>query len=531
MRLVGGGAEVDTPTRKDRTSALDMSAAEFKELGHRLIEEIGDFYASLPTRDVTAAVDRTKVHELLGTGRLPDSGEDAGTLMSEIVPLLFDHSLHNGHPKFLAYISSSATPFGALADLLAAAINQNMAKWEIAPVATEIETQTVSWLADLIGFPVDCGGIMVNGGNSANIHAFLAARRAKANWDIRREGMGNGRRRLVAYVSRDTHTWVEKAADIGGLGADSIRWIDCDDQGRIIPDALRAAIEADRDNWRIPFLVVGTAGTVGTGAIDPLPELARICEEYGAWFHVDGAYGAPAACLPEAPEDLKALSLADSVALDPHKWLYSPIEAACVLTRDPNALRDTFDFRPSYYRYDESDETGVDYYQHGMQNTRGFRALKVWLSLRRAGRNGYRESIRQDIALASHHYDRVDAHPEFEARNRHLSVTTFRFRPEDITGHSKNDSEYLNALNEAIVAAVQRCGDAFISNAVVGDDYLLRTCVVNFRTTEADVDSVVETIAAVGRSLDSEMRPIHFSSGAFPAPAQPVSTRTMRKVS
>ncbi len=531
MQLAGGDAAVNTPARNERMSALDMSTAEFKQLGHRLIEDIGDFYESLSARNVTAAVDKAKVHELIGSGPLPDTGEDAGTLMARIAPLLFDHSLHNGHPKFLAYISASATPFGALADLLASAVNQNMAKWEIAPVATEIETQTVSWLADLIGFPADCGGIMVNGGNSANIHAFLAARRAKADWDIRKEGMGNGRRRLVAYVSRDTHTWVDKAADISGLGADSIRWIDCDEQGRIIPEALCAAIEADLNNWRIPFLVVGTAGTVGTGAVDPLPELAEICREYDAWFHVDGAYGAPAACLPEAPADLKALSLADSVALDPHKWLYSPIEAACVLTRDPNALRDTFDFRPSYYRYDESDETGIDYYQHGMQNTRGFRALKVWLSLRRAGRSGYRESIRQDIALARRLHDQVNAHAEFEARHCQLSVTTFRYRPEDITGRSQDESAYLNALNEAIVEAVQQCGDAFISNAVVGDDYLLRTCVVNFRTTEADIDSVIETIAAVGRSLDSDMRPIHFSSGTHTVPAQSIPTQPVRKVS
>src|SRR5690606_26365894 len=225
---------------------------------------------------------------------------------------------------------------------LAAAINANVGKWDLSPVASEIETQTVRWLAQLIGYPVPCGGIMVSGGNMANILGFFAARRAKLPWDVRAAGVGADARRPAVYASRGTHTWIEKAADLAGLGTDSIRWIATDREQRIRIDELERQIALDRAAGRLPILAVGTAGNVSTGAIDPLGALADICREQGLWFHVDGAYGAPAAVLPEAPADLRALREADSLALDPHKWLYCPIEAACTLVRDPQALAAAF---------------------------------------------------------------------------------------------------------------------------------------------------------------------------------------------
>lgn len=499
-------------TRKMRSAPLDMSADEFRELGHRVVEQIADFYDTLPARQLTTAAGHASVRELIGTGSLPARGTDAADLLAGIAPLLFDHSLHNGHPRFFGYISASGAPLGALADLLTAAVNANLAKWDLSPVASEIETQAVRWLAELIGFPAAGDGLMVSGGTAANIHGFLAARRAVAPWDLRTEGLGQDRPELVVYVSRETHTWVDKAADFAGLGARAVRWVDCDGNGRMDPDALRRCIGQDRNEGRLPFLVVGTAGTVSTGAIDPLPALAEICRDYGIWFHVDGAYGAPAACLPEAPADLQALALADSVALDPHKWLYCPIEAACILTRNPDALRDTFDFRPSYYHFDEAGRAGVDYYQHGLQNTRGFRALKVWLALRCAGQEGYRASIREDIALARRLYESAGAHPEFEACSLNLSIVTFRYVPRDLDGNGDAVADYLDSLNRAIVAEVQKSGEAFVSNAVVDGDYLMRACIVNFRTTAADIDTVIEIVADTGRRLHARMRPDHLAA-------------------
>jgi glutamate/tyrosine decarboxylase-like PLP-dependent enzyme len=500
---------------RSRTSALSMDAAEFREIGHRLIEQIADFYDSLPKRALTPTKTPSQVRELLGSGALPDQGTAAGELLEEVAPMLFANSLHNGHPGFLGYISASGAPLGALADLLAATINSNLAKWELSPVASEIEKQTVRWLAELIGYPADCGGIMVSGGNSANLHGLLAARQAAAPWDLRRDGLYGDQRKLTAYVSRETHTWIDKAAEACGIGAAAVRWIETDMNHRMNLGALGKQIELDKQNGCLPFIVVGTAGTVSTGAIDPLRGIAAFCREQGIWFHVDGAYGAPAACLDESPDDLHALALADSVAVDPHKWLYSPIEAACILTRDPDALRKVFDFRPSYYNFDGADSR-IDYYQHGLQNSRGFRALKVWLGLRRAGRDGYRASIREDIALARYLYRSVEANPDLEARSLNLSVATFRYLPRNMKRDMQDGgpavADYVNSLNKAILAKVQKSGRVFVSNAIVNGDYLLRACVVNFRTTESDIDSVVGIISEIGKPLHARMRPKHLAA-------------------
>jgi glutamate/tyrosine decarboxylase-like PLP-dependent enzyme len=489
-----------------------MPADEFRSLGHALVESIAEFYESLATRDLTDASSPQELRALLGTGDLPEHGTDARKLLEQVTPLILNHSLHNGHPKFMGYITSSSAPLGALADLLAASVNANLVKWDLSPIASEIESQTIQWVADLIGYERECGGLMVSGGNMANFHAFIAARKAKLPWDIRRDGNYGDSRRVTAYVSAEGHTWIDKAADVCGLGADSIRWVGTDSHGRMRLDLLRAQLKADLDSGCLPFFVAGTAGSVSTGAIDPLRDLAALCREYSLWFHVDGAYGAPAAVLPESPDDLHALAMADSVGIDPHKWLYCPIEAACVLTKSKDALKNAFSYRPNYYRSDSGEESGTDYYELGMQNTRGFRALKVWLSLRQAGRDGYREAIRGDIRLAEQLHELVDAHPEFAAHSVNLSIVTFRFEPQRLTSNDALAVEnYLNELNEALLAEVQATGRLFLSNAVVDGRYLLRACIVNFRTTRGDIDAIPAMIAQIGRRLDERIRPLHLA--------------------
>ena len=486
----------------ERRSALDMPAEEFRFLGHALIEQIADFYDSLPRRAVTRATPPERLHALIGTGELAEQGMDAGDLLADVVPLIFDHSLHNGHPRFLGYITSSAAPLGALADLLAAAVNANGAKWDLSPMASVIESQTIRWIADLTGYPRDCAGLMVSGGTMANFLAFVAARKAMAPWDVRRSGNYGNRPLLTVYVSKETHTWIEKAADVCGLGTEAVRWIGTDRQGRMCVGLLRERLETDLAEGCIPFFVVGTAGNVSTGAVDPLRDLAALCKQYGVWFHVDGAYGAAAAVVPEAPDDLHALALADSVAIDPHKWLYCPIEAACVLTKRKDALRAAFEYRPDYYLFDENRQSDVNYYQQGMQNTRAFRALKVWLALRRAGRAGYRESIRGDIRLAEALFALLAEHPEFETNSVNLSVVTFRYVPHRIVRKDAEAEAYLDALNRSLLAELQSGGELFLSNAVVDGRYLLRACIVNFRTRRQDIEAIPSIVAEVGRRLD-----------------------------
>ena len=254
------------------------------------------------------------------------------------------------------------------------------------------------------------------------------------------------------------------------------------------------------------MLVAATAGTVGTGVVDPLAAIADVCRRHDVWFHVDGAYGGFAAAVPDAPDDLRALSGADSVAVDPHKWLYAPLEAGCALVRDPDALRAAFAYHPPYYHFNERAMNYVDY---GPQNSRGFRALKVWLALRQVGAAGYRRMIADDIRLARAMADAVRGHPELELATQDLSITTFRYVPRDLrpaVGEEPVEA-HLNALNRELLDRLQRGGEVFVSIAVIADRYLLRACIVNFHTARADVEALPEIVARIGRTVDAELRP------------------------
>jgi aromatic-L-amino-acid decarboxylase len=491
-----------------RHAALAMDAEVFRTLGHRLVDTLAEFLESIPRRPVTRGESPSAVREALALGGpLPELGMEPGPLLDQTSQLLFEHSLFNAHPRFFGYITAAPAPIGILGDFLAAAVNPNVGAWMLSPAATEIESQTVRWIAGLIGYPVECGGLLVSGGNMANVVCFMAARAARASWDVREHGLaGDSRPRLRVYGSVETHTWIQKAADLGGLGTASIRWISTDEKHRMDVAALRRQIEADAAAGDVPCVVVGTAGSVSTGAVDPLPEIGAICREHGAWFHVDAAYGGFAAAVPEAPDDLRGLSQADSVAVDPHKWLYAPLEAGCALVRDPDTLRAAFAYHPPYYHFEERATNYVDY---GPQNSRGFRALKVWLALRQVGAAGYRKMIGDDIRLSQAMAEAVGRHAELQLTTQDLSITTFRYVPKDLRAGVGGQAveHHLDALNRELLDRLQRGGEVFVSNAVVGGRYVLRACIVNFHTARADVEAVPEIVARVGRSVDAELRP------------------------
>lgn len=333
----------------------------------------------------------------------------------------------------------------------------------------------------------------------ANFIGVLAARKAKCRWNVREEGLKG--QQLLIYTSQETHTWVQKAADLFGFGTQSIRWIPVNDRQQIDIDSLQQQIDSDRKAGALPFLLVGTAGSVSTGAIDPLDQLAEIAKTNDLWFHVDGAYGSFAAGLPEAPPELKAISLADSIATDPHKWLYSPLEAGAVLVKDPMHLLDAFSYRPPYYHFDSDEENPtINFYEYGFQNSRGFRALKVWLSLKQAGKNGYIQMIREDIRMIGALAKAIRNHPELELHSSNLSIVSFRYIPRAVKPGSEQQ-EYLNKLNTDILNQIQKGGEAFLSNAVQDDNFYLRACIVNFRTTMEDILSLAELVVKTGRAL------------------------------
>jgi glutamate/tyrosine decarboxylase-like PLP-dependent enzyme len=477
----------------ERRSPIDLSPDEFRALGRRLVDDVAELLERLPELPVTTGERPAEIRAALGDAPLPEHGAPPDELLREATELLFDHSLFVGHPRFLGYVIGAGAPLAALADLLAAAVNPNLGGWPLSPVATEIERQTVQWVAELIGYRPDCGGLLVSGGNMANFIGVLAARRAKAPWDVRAEGMTDGRLRM--YCSAETHTWVQKAADMFGFGNDALRWIPTDSTLRMDAAALRSAVAADRRDGLLPAIVIATGGSVSTGAVDPLRELAAFCREEDLWLHVDGAYGAFAAAAPSAPDDLRALAEADSIALDPHKWLYMPAEAGCALVRSDADLLAAFDYTPPYYSLDEDE---LHYYKRGPQNSRGFRALKVWLSLRHLGREGYAELIEGDIRLARELDELVDASESLERGLGGLSISTFRYVDQGLP------EDELDELNDRILAELQSGGEAFVSVAVVDGRHWLRSCIVNFRTTRADLEALVALVERLGSELSSQ---------------------------
>ncbi len=490
-----------------RHAPIELSVEQFRALSHRLVDQVAECLAAVPRGPVTHDEAPSAVrHALDLNGPLPENGMDTASLLEASTRDLFAHSLFNGHPRFFGYITAAAAPIGILGEFLAAAVNANVGAWPLSPAATEIEVQTVRWIAELIGYAPDCGGLFVSGGNMANIVCLLAARAKCADWDVREHGVGASSRKLRVYGSVETHTWIQKAADVSGIGTSSIRWIATDRKQRMDVAALRRQIEADRAAGDIPCAVVGTAGSVSTGAIDPLPEIAAVCREHYVWFHVDGAYGGFAAALPNAPADLHGLAAADSVAVDPHKWLYAPLEAGCALVRDPERLRAAFAYHPPYYHFDERATNFVDC---GLQNSRGFRALKVWLALRQVGAGGYRSMISEYIELSEAMASAVSDRPELQLVTQSLSITTFRYVPADLRASLGGDAieRHLDTLNRTLLDRLQRGGEAFVSNAVVDQRYVLRACIVNFRTTRADVERVVDIVVRLGRAIDGELRP------------------------
>lgn len=488
---------------KDRVNTIEISEQEFKKSGYSLIDSIAEFNATIENRPVTTAENPEQVQSLISNRELPENGTSVSELISKTTAQLFDHSLFNGHPKFMGYITSSPAPIGALADLLAATVNPNVGAYILSPVATEIEKQTIQWLCEFIGVPSTYGGIFVSGGNMANFTAFLAARTAKAPKEFKEEGLEHVQK-MVVYCSKTTHTWIEKAAILFGHGTKSVRWIETDENNKMDVNALESAIKEDLSAGHKPFMVAGTAGDVSTGTVDNLEALAAISKSYDLWFHIDGAYGVPAAIIPELKEVFQGIKEADSIAIDPHKWLYSPLEAGCTLVKNPKHLVDTYSSHPEYYNF-SNEHAEQNFYEYGLQNSRGFRALKVWLMLQHVGKKGYAKMIKEDIQLSELLFEKAEVHHELEATLQSLSITTFRYVPLHLSDKIEDREAYLNQLNETLVNELQRGGKVFLSNAIVDGKYCLRSCIVNFRTSRKDIEEIIEIVVKEGRKVDERL--------------------------
>jgi aromatic-L-amino-acid decarboxylase len=478
-----------------------IDAEEFRRLGHELVDVIAEYLASIRERPVFAPMQPAERATLLQEA-LGEAGCAPEAVLEHFRTAVLPHAMGNGHPRFFGWVNSPPAPMGVLADFLAAAMNPSCAGGDHA--AIYVERAAVRWLMELIGFPTsESMGLLVSGGSMANLIGLAAARHHAAavdGWSVRAEGLQRGRPPLVLYTSDQGHSSLQKAAELLGVGAEAIRPVAVDEQLRLQVPALRVALDADRAAGRRPFCVAASAGTVGTGAIDPLGELADLCAAERLWLHVDGAYGAIAAASPRRRERLAALGRADSIALDPHKWLSVPVECGAVVVRDGHLLREAFSLVPAYLRTEpDRGFGGLPWYsEYGVQQTRGFRALKLWMTLLHLGRDGVRRLVERHLELAQHLAREVDAAPDLERLAPvELSIVCFRYVPASLRG---NDEE-LNALNKRVMEAVQAAGAAFLTQTMLGGRFALRACILHHGTTEDDVVALLDAVRETGLRL------------------------------
>jgi aromatic-L-amino-acid/L-tryptophan decarboxylase len=477
-------------------SALDVTEDALQEISSQVNKLVSEYMTTISERPVRAENYAGKTASQIDT-ELSTEGVPLDQLLAECRSIM-DLSRHNGHPRFFGYVASPSTPVGAYGDLIASALNANITCWRSGPAGTELERLVMRWLGSLIGYDAQSNGLLTSGGSMANLIALMIASRIKSN-NASRQGFWNAGPPMTVYASEEVHMSIAKAADILGIGRDQVRTIACDEQQRMRVDALRESIEADLREGLRPFCVVGSAGTVNTGVVDPLTEIANVANEFELWFHVDGAYGAPGV-LDERKKHLFAgLDRADSVSLDPHKWLYVPVDAGCLLFRDDAAAKSAFSTDEADYikTHGYADEEAFAFWDYGVELSRRFRALKVWLTLQYYGTRRLAEAISQDISLAAYLGELVSEADDFELLAPvELSICCFRYVP--LPGMS--DAE-LNELNERLMGLVQKGGRAYVSNATVKGRFALRACITNFRTTKTDIEETVDAIRDAGKSF------------------------------
>jgi glutamate/tyrosine decarboxylase-like PLP-dependent enzyme len=493
------------------SESLDISDKEIRELSAQAVALVMDYYAHISELPVFPDTTADNIR-----ARLPKTLSVEGEPLDELIKdcrTVINASRHNGHPRFFGYVASGSTPVGAFADLIASALNSNVTSWRSSPAATEVERTVVRWLGSMIGYSEDARGLLTSGGSMANLNALFIAHRVKAKDETSRKGLWNAGQPMTVYASEQVHLSIPKAADVLGLGREQIRLLKTDERFRLDVRSLREHLASDIKNGFRPFCIVANAGTVNTGAVDSLDEIAEVAEEFGLWLHVDGAYGALAA-LDESKRALFAgIERADSVSLDPHKWLYAPVDCGCLLFRDERSVRGVFSEGEADYIkvHEETDDESFAFWDYGIELSRRFRALKIWLMLRYYGAARVEATISKDNALAAELTERVTASEDFELlAPTELSICCFRYVPPALSeklAAADDDEErsrinmMLDELNARIMHRVQRGGRAYLSNATLRGRYALRACITNFRTTSKDILLTLETIRDAASDL------------------------------
>jgi aromatic-L-amino-acid/L-tryptophan decarboxylase len=466
-----------------RLKSIDSSVQEFRTAAYKHVDWIADYLRNPRRYPVTTTASPGEITAKL-PGSAPEAGESLDAIFGDFQSLLFPGLTLWNHPRFFGYFSISSTPPGILAELLAATVNVNAMLWRSSPAATELESVTLGWLREWVGLGEQFFGIIYDTASIGVMQAMGAAREY-LDPNCRTEGMSPG---LTVYVSEHTHSSAEKAAITLGFGQNNVRKIAVDGQFRMRPDKLIEAIEADIALGKRPCCIVASVGSTSTTAIEPVAEIAAIAEKYDVWLHVDAAYGGPAAVVPEMRHILQGAERAHSIVLNPHKWLYVPVDCSVLYTRYPDVLRRASSLSAEYLRTAE-DDRAINFMDYGVQLGRRFRALKLWYVFRYYGREGIIAMLRESLRLAQVLKGLVEASPDFElAAPVPLSLVCFRHR-------GSND------LNQQLLAAVNGTGSAFLSHTVLEGRFVLRFAIGNFMTTEEDVRECWSLISRLAQRL------------------------------
>jgi len=471
---------------------------EMRLLGHRIVDDMLDYLQTVRDRPVwTHQPEDVKAHFKQG---LPHKPQDPSEVYEEFQQYVLPYPIGNIHPRFWGWLFGTGTVMGAYADFLASAMNTNSGDLDHHS-AIHVETQVVSWCKEVMGFPASASGFLTGGCSYANLIGLAVARFAKAGFDVRKEGLQNTPRQLVLYSSQEIHSSIQKAVELMGLGSQSLRLIPVNAHYQIEIEALEAAIAADRMTENTPFCVVGAAGTVNTGAVDDLDALANLCEREHLWLHVDGAFGAWAVLSEKAANQLKGMERADSLAFDLHKWMYLPYEIGCILVRDAKLHHDAFALTPVYLEREKGGRglTGGDLpwlADYDFQQSRGFRALKAWMTFKEHGIEKLGRLIQQNIEQAHYLVEMIEASPELElAAPAPLNVVCFRYVEPSL--HQKA----LDALNQSILIELQEAGIAVLSGTRIKGKFVLRVGHTNHHTQSKDFELLVREVIRMGGEL------------------------------
>lgn len=470
---------------------LEMTPEQFRQLGYQAVDLIAANLDRLQKRLEPArrAVPEDVREELLHQP-LPQHGSDPQDLLAYFEKNIQPYPLGHINPRFFAWVNSPAAPISIIGEFLAASMNSSTAGGDQSSVY--LEHAVLDWLKEIMGFPLSSGGILVSGGSMASTVGLAVMRNVKAaSGDVRAKGLQQESAPMIVYTSTEGHSCIQKAVELLGIGSDNLRRIRVDADCRMDVGLLARQIQADRQQGLRPVCVAASAGTVNSGAIDPLDQIADLCQAEGLWLHVDGAYGGIGILSEQSGYLYKGIERADSLGIDPHKWMYMPVECGCALVRDRQAMRDTFSAVAPYLR----DDCQMPWFsEFGPQQSRGFRALKLWLAMKQIGVEGYRRLISRDIQLARLLRQKIQTRPDLELlSDGPISVTCFRYHPAGV--------DDLDALNRSVMAIVQRKGDVYMTSTQLNGLFVLRANIINFRTSEADLDFLLDAVEQAGREV------------------------------